>query len=309
MDVVRNVGISDERKDPDKKEKRMVSSRKHGGASQEIFRPKKVHSLEDGGDAEEEKKDKQARTFASKYGHHDEYKNISVGGGVWKYFLIFVSFFILLASGIAAYMYLPKAEIVIVPRSETYSVDAQIGAKANAGEADIENGIIQAEIISVSDEIVRDFETSGTISSSNQKAHGEITIYNEFSSSPQPLVATTRFEAPDGKIFRLVSGVVVPGMEKVGSENKAGAIEAQVIADQAGEEYNIEASSFTIPGFKGSGSGKYEKIYAKSSRSMTGGGDGDQDMKALTEGDISSAKAKLIQEAEVLIRQKAKESI
>ena len=45
----------------------------------------------------------------------------------------------------------------------------------------------------------------------NEKARGSLTVYNEYSSSPQTLVATTRFESPEGKIFRIEKNIVVPG--------------------------------------------------------------------------------------------------
>ena len=35
-----------------------------------------------------------------------------------------------------------------------------------------------------------------------EKAGGEITVYNEYSSSPQKIVANTRFLSKDGKLFK-----------------------------------------------------------------------------------------------------------
>ncbi len=69
-----------------------------------------------------------------------------------------------------------------------------------------------------------------------KKAEGSVTIYNEFSNAPQPLVATTRLETSDGKIFRIVKGVTVPGTTLVDGEIKPGAIEVQVVADQPGSD-------------------------------------------------------------------------
>jgi len=134
-----------------------------------------------------------------------------------------------------------------------------------------------------------------------------ITIYNEYSPATQQLVATTRFLSEDGKIFRLVNGISVPGLTKILDETKPGAIEAEVVADEAGEKFNIEPTKFTIPGFQGSGSEKYSKIYAKSFKAMTGGASGTETVKTVSESDISTAKNKLLSEINALTKQKIRE--
>ena len=58
-------------------------------------------------------------------------------------------------------------------------------------------------------------------------------------------------------------------MTKDGDTIVPGSVEALVRGDQPGEEYNIEHVDFTIPGLKGGAS--YEKVYARSKTSMTGG--------------------------------------
>jgi hypothetical protein len=99
----------------------------------------------------------------------------------------------------------------------------------------------------------------------NQKAGGEITIYNNYSSNPQILIKNTRFQTTDGKIFRINDSVTVPGK----NGNTPGSVTAKVSADSYGADYNIKASDFTIPGFKGTP--RYAGFYAKSTNPMTGG--------------------------------------
>lgn len=99
----------------------------------------------------------------------------------------------------------------------------------------------------------------------NQKASGIINIFNNFSEAPQTLIKNTRFQTTDGKVFRIINSVVVPG--KKGST--PGSIEAKVSADSYGTDYNIGATDFKIPGFKGTQ--KYNLFYGKSTSSMTGG--------------------------------------
>jgi len=125
------------------------------------------------------------------------------------------------------------------------------------------------------------------------KAAGKITIYNAYSSDPQRLVATTRFAAPDGKIFRLVKEITVPAAKIVEGKIIPSTIEAAVIADQAGPKYNIEpVSHFSIPGFQGSA--KYQGFYAESKEPMTGGFIGERAYP--TDEDIKKAKEKATQD-------------
>lgn len=219
---------------------------------------------------------------------------------------------ILVAVGlvVAFYIFVPKATVAIATKVKTKSVESEVKGDVNYSEIDYDNKVIPAKLISDEEDISRDFDVSGSKSGSAQKAHGTLTIYNEFSSSSQPLVATTRFLTEDGKLFRLIKGIVVPGTAKNGDQIKPGQIDAEVAADQAGEEYNIGPASFTIPGFKDSDSERYAKIYAKSSGSVTGGGSGTSNngVKVLSDGDIVSAKSKISSELGDIVKSKLKDA-
>lgn len=95
------------------------------------------------------------------------------------------------------------------------------------------------------------------------KARGKIIIFNKTSAN-QSLVATTRFQSPNGLIYRIEKGVIVP----------PGQIETTVVADQPGPNYNVASADFTIPGFKGSA--KYSQFSAKTSGPISGGAIGNQ---------------------------------
>lgn len=122
-----------------------------------------------------------------------------------------------------------------------------------------------------------------------EKALGSLIIYNEFSSDPQVLVKRTRFETPDGKIYRIQDQVTVPGAVIKDGKVTPSSIQTTVYADEAGEEYNIGASDFTIPGFRGSP--RFEKFYAHSSAPMEGGFKGKA--KVVTENDASTLASSL----------------
>lgn len=102
-----------------------------------------------------------------------------------------------------------------------------------------------------------------------RKASGTIIIYNNTGSASQRLIKNTRFQSPEGLIFRVNDSVVVPGQKTVDGKKVPGSVEAVVYADDVGEKYNIGKTDFTIPGFKGDP--RFETIYARSSTPMAGG--------------------------------------
>lgn len=124
----------------------------------------------------------------------------------------------------------------------------------------------------------------------SDKAFGKITIYNSYSSDPQTLVLNTRFLSPDGKIFKLVKTIIVPGAKISEGKILPSSIDADVLAENAGEEYNIgPVKLFQIPGFKGTP--KYSAFYAESKSNMTGGFVGE--ISYPTDSDIAAAKKKI----------------
>ncbi len=234
-------------------------------------------------------------------------QNIALPSKFWKIFITFSLLVGTFALGVFLYLFLPKAKVTVFLKTESQSVDAEIRGDVKNTSIDVINKSIPAKTVSFTDEITKNFSATGEKSATGRKAHGTITIYNEYSAAPQQLVATTRFLSTDGKLFRLVSGITIPGITKTGTEVKPGAVEAEVIADEAGESFNIESTSFTIPGFQGSGNEKYTKFYAKSFSTMTGGGNGDVMARAVTEQDINSAKEKILSEFNSVVKQKIKE--
>jgi len=123
-------------------------------------------------------------------------------------------------------------------------------------------------------------EAKTTISASGKefakdKASGQLTIYNNYSTQAQALIKDTRFQSSAGLIYRINDRIVVPGMTKnAKGETVPGQVTVTVTADQAGPSYNIAQTDFTIPGFKGSA--KYTKFYARSKTAFTGGFEGER---------------------------------
>ncbi|OGI31901.1 MAG: hypothetical protein A2489_00065 [Candidatus Moranbacteria bacterium RIFOXYC12_FULL_36_13] len=243
-----------------------------------------------------------------KKAHSNEFKNYNLSKKDHKWFLAFGLFSIFVLIGIVSYLFLPKAVLTITADVKTESIDSSVAGSTSAIGIDFEKEIIPAKEISVETSLKESFNASGNKAVSNQKARGKIIIYNEYSSSPQPLVATTRFLSSNGKLFRLINGITIPGMETSAGEKKPGTVEAQVIADEAGESFNIGPDKFTIPGFQGSGEEKYAKFYAKSEEAMKGGGSGDQTANYITDEDINSAKTKILTNFKEEIKRKLAEA-
>ncbi len=193
---------------------------------------------------------------------------------------------------------LPRLEIKIslrkYPAAFNEAIDASKSFNSSQTTASSTPIKLPAELFSASSTLPMFFPASGKEQVSD-KAQGKITIYNSYSSDPQNLVINTRFLTPDNKIFHLSKAVTVPGAKIQEGKIIPSSIEANVVADQAGKDYNIgPVAKFTIPGFKGSP--KYEGFYASSGQPMTGGYIGE--IAVPTDKDISDAKAKIRQTLE-----------
>jgi len=142
------------------------------------------------------------------------------------------------------------------------------------------------------------FPATGKKQVSN-KAAGKMTIYNSYSSDAQTLVKDTRFLSPDGKIFKLAKQIIVPGAKISEGKILPSSIDADVVAEKAGEEYNIgPVKLFQIPGFKGTP--KYAAFYGESKGDMTGGFVGE--IAYPTASDIAAAKKKIKETLESFLK-------
>jgi len=150
------------------------------------------------------------------------------------------------------------ATITVYPREAQVTVPATLSAQPNAPV-----GTLSYEVMTVTRSASTTVQATGSKNVS-RAASGAVTIYNSFGTEPQRLIANTRFEAPDGKMYRVRDSVVVPGM----TGTTPGTATATVFADSAGASYNRGETRFTVPGFKGDP--RYEKFYAQAA-SVSGG--------------------------------------
>ncbi|HUZ92553.1 MAG TPA: hypothetical protein VNG29_00960 [Candidatus Paceibacterota bacterium] len=178
------------------------------------------------------------------------------------------------------------ATVTIDFQKKAWTYNHAITANTTVSAYDAANGIVPAVFLTIPKNLTKLFPATGSKNVS-EKAQGTITIYNAYSSSPQTLVATTRFAAPDGKIFRITAAVVVPGAQITNGTIVPASIDATVTADQAGPDYNEgPVAKLTIPGFQGSP--KYAAFYGELKNGTQGGFSGNKAVP--TADDISKAK-------------------
>ncbi|MBI4119583.1 MAG: hypothetical protein HY456_01915 [Parcubacteria group bacterium] len=196
---------------------------------------------------------------------------------------------LLVALSIAGYVaaaVLPKSEIAIHLHKSPWSYTGSVKADKSLANFDADRLLVPGALFVEKKNTQLSFAASGK-KFVERKAKGIIRIFNAYSSEPQPLVVSTRFETPDGKIFRLDKGVTVPGAKIADGKIVPSNISATVTADKAGAEYNIgPVERFSIPGFKGSP--KFDGFYGSSDAAMDGGFVGQQAYP--TEADIAAGK-------------------
>ncbi|MFH1402216.1 MAG: hypothetical protein ABIG87_01150 [Patescibacteria group bacterium] len=204
----------------------------------------------------------------------------------WKKFLMLMVVLILL--GFFLFLLMVSSVVVTVhPHYVEQRTDASFIAVSEK-----ETGGVPFDIIML-DETGERTTAVASEEEVNEKASGSILVFNDFGTATQRLIKNTRFETPEGLVYRVQESIIVPGQTKDSTGKLIpGSIEVVVYADQPGEKYNIGLFDFTIPGFKGSA--QYDKFYARSKTAMAGGFKGVK--KIASEEDVEKTRAELTQE-------------
>lgn len=176
-----------------------------------------------------------------------------------------------------------KTSVTLTPRAQTVTFDqnSQYTAYPIATAA---TGTLPYSVVTVDLTDSEPVATQGT-EHADVKASGNITVFNDYSTSPVTLIKNTRFATPDGLIFRVPDQIVIPGK----SGTTPGEVTVTVQADQAGANYNVgPIAKFTLPGLQHNAA-MYNNIYAQSAAAFTGGFSGDR--PAAAPGAMDSALA------------------
>jgi len=212
---------------------------------------------------------------------------------------------ILIIAGIVAYFSLSRAEIEIWPETEIKSFETELKVDKSIKNIDFSANLIPGVVFEESGTFPQEFNASGK-KSTEKKAEGTIKVFNDYQND-QILVAQTRFQPPLEKFqpslekdenpwFKTIERVVVPAK---------GYIDVKVVADAPGEKYNIEPSTFSVPGL--AGTPQYTLVYGKSFEAMSGGSK--KEVSEVTQGDLEEAEKLLIEEATKETKSKLKSKI
>ncbi len=197
--------------------------------------------------------------------------------------IIFGSIFILVLVFVLM-SFFEKATVIIYPKSASAEINENLEIfEIDSLNSEFELGYRELNF-SKEDEVV--ISTTGEEKIS-EKASGEITIFNEFTTKEQGLLKNTRFESSDGKIYTVADSISVPGYTEKDGKIIPGKLDVVVHAKEVGENYNIDGEmNFTIPGFKGQE--QFDHFYAKNKTGITGGFNGIK--KVVSETDLENAK-------------------
>lgn len=181
-----------------------------------------------------------------------------------------VVFFLIVGGGVVASYLMAGADVTVYPKHRTPTINATFEAFKTPQVDEL-----SYEILTLEADGERQVTATGQTEVTEQ-ATGILTVFKD-TPGAERLIKNTRFESPDGLIFRISESVVVPGaVTDAEGELQPGQIQAEVFAENAGEEYNLEAGTrFTIPGFaEGGFTDLFENMYAENEASFTGGFDG-----------------------------------
>lgn len=208
-------------------------------------------------------------------------KHATIWMGIGSGFATVIILMVLLSTIFAS------ATITIDPKKKILSVrDLLVKFDTSLQNPLPQQRVLPAEVFKLSKTISADFNATGE-KFVREPARGRVRIYNSFSSSPQRLVATTRFLTKSGLLYRLPRGVVVPGAKVENGKIVPQYIEVELVADKPGEKYNLSGEvRLSIPGFKGSA--KYEGFYGIAQTGFSGGFEGKT--KVVTKEDLLSAQ-------------------
>ncbi len=190
-----------------------------------------------------------------------------------------------------------RAAVKIWPQTENFAREMRVLVDPTIGEIDTARAAVPGFVISAEKTVSADSPATGT-KSAQGKAQGSVKIFNDFTKA-QTLVKNTRLMAPVEKFQPPLEGAESPWfliVETVTLEPKSSVV-VEVIAAAPGEKYNIEPSTFSVPGL--AGTPQYAFVTAQSFEKFTGGSN--QIVPQVTKEDLENAK--------IAIQDSAKEEI
>ena len=180
-----------------------------------------------------------------------------------------------------------RLTVTVKPRVEEAAI-MRIGIlfDTSVSKVLLEQKVIPAEILHFSRAVSKDFSATGR-AKVEERARGKAMIYNAFNSSPQQLVAGTRFVTDRDAIYRIQKPVTVPAAKIEQGKVAPQGIEVELVSDSAEESANLSGPvSLKLPGFKGTP--RYAGFYATAEQGFGGAWRGDATV--VTADDIKRAE-------------------
>jgi len=188
-----------------------------------------------------------------------------------------------------SYIFVPYAEATLVLKTEEAKLEKELTVDSSLKAVDQTTLAVPGKTVSIEKDGSKTYDATGT-KDVGTKATGKITVYNEWSTTPETLSKGTKF-ASGGKNFLLTSDVSVPGAKLDPNppiKFIAGSVEASAEAENSGDTYNLAATSFSIPSLPLNQQGK---IYGRSTVAMAGGTT--KSVKVITDADLKEASVEL----------------
>jgi hypothetical protein len=199
--------------------------------------------------------------------------------------------FLVLIYTLGMYLF-ASAKVTLYANGTKVGIDTTFAVDPATKTTDAGNAVLAGQTVTVNKDLSGSFTPSGK-KDVGTKATGSMTVYNEYDTDAHTLVSGTRFQAPDGKVFRTTQDVNVPGAVPGLSGGKftlnPGKSDAVTVeADQSGDSYNEGPQQYTIMAYAGD---MKSKIYGKGGQ-MAGGTS--KTVTVTTQADVDSAKAALL---------------
>ncbi len=189
-------------------------------------------------------------------------KKSDAKANIKKISIIFI-FFIILSLVVIQFFNASKATISIWPKTQENEYQVFITAVPQQKEFDVLAQTIPATVLEKEEVLIKEFQSPKI--NIGEKAKGTIRVHSKHH-LPTTLIANTRFlsSTEPTRQFVALKRFTVPA---------GGYVDVDVVASEAGSDYNIGPSTFSIPGLRNfSPPELYYNLYGKSSEEMTGGG-------------------------------------
>lgn len=203
-----------------------------------------------------------------------------------KFPKILTSILIFIIMGLGAAFFIEgKGNIIIYPVLSDVSFEEKIQVIAGETEINYENNILPGEYFEEKLSYENVYESTGSDETAT-KAQGKITVCNEHPEAKSlKLVQNTRFLSAEGDLtYRAIEAFTIPAK----NGNNPGCVEVSVIADEAGDNYNLTSATFSIPGL--SKTDYFTTIWAEIREGQKIEGGSISEQRVITEKDITNAK-------------------